>query len=45
MPRVVADPGPGNCIAVQQQKTDRRLTIPMHPELVRALEAAPKTEV
>ena len=32
-------------IVVRQQKTGRPLAIPMHPELVRALAAAPKTNM
>jgi integrase len=35
----------GDCIAVRQQKTDRPLMIPMHPGLVRALAAAPKSNM
>jgi integrase len=35
----------GNLIMVRQQKTGRALAIPMHPELARALAAAPKTNM
>jgi integrase len=35
----------GNRIAVRQQKTGRLLAIPIHPELARALAAAPKTNL
>jgi integrase len=35
----------GNRIMVRQQKTGRALAIPMHPELARALAAAPKTNM
>ena len=35
----------GGRILVRQQKTGRALAIPMHPELARALAAAPKTNM
>jgi integrase len=35
----------GNRIAVSQQKTGARIDIPIHPELARALEAVPKTNL
>lgn len=35
----------GDLIAVRQEKTDTPLSIPMHPELLKALEAQPRTNM
>ena len=35
----------GNRISLRQQKTSRELAIPIHPELARALSAAPRTNL